>query len=39
MTPEDALLAAKKMGADAAISKPISERQVADAVSRLLPAF
>jgi DNA-binding response OmpR family regulator len=39
MTPEDALLAAKKMGADAAISKPISESQVADAVKRLLPAF
>jgi DNA-binding response OmpR family regulator len=39
MTPDDALLAAKKMGADAAISKPISERQVVDALTRLLPAF
>lgn len=39
MTPDEALHAAKKIGADAAITKPISERQVADAIKRLLPAF
>jgi DNA-binding response OmpR family regulator len=38
MTPDDALLAAKKIGADAALSKPISEKQVVDALKRLVPA-
>lgn len=37
MTPDDALLAAKKIGADAALSKPISEKQVVEALKRLAP--
>jgi DNA-binding response OmpR family regulator len=38
MTPDDALLAAKKIGADAALSKPISEKQVVEVLKRLLPS-
>ncbi|MCZ8122885.1 MAG: response regulator [Magnetospirillum sp.] len=38
MTPDDALLAARKIGADAALSKPLAEHQVVEVLKRLLPA-